>query len=100
MKRVLYFTAIILLPAILHAQDDVSVNATRPSASDNAYLTARGYTEIEIGGLIMEDFWTIPTLLKFGIHHNIELGFVLSGQVNHTELYGQSETEVGDPGGQ
>jgi len=57
------------------AQEQVAANPTRPSVSDNAHLTALGYTELEAGGLVADNRWTIPALLKFSVHRQIEVGF-------------------------
>ena len=57
------------------------MNPTRPSASDNAYLTARGYTEIEFGLAYDRDAWALPTLLKWTLHPRIELGFITPGLI-------------------
>lgn len=54
---------------------DVSANPTRPSASDNAFLTAKGYSEIEIGFASQKNFWSIPTLLKFSPSECVKLVF-------------------------
>lgn len=85
-----------LMPFAVSGQ--VSANATRPSASDNGYLTARGYAELELGGAVMENFWSIPALLKFSPAERVELAFAMSGILNHFSFPGFSDTEVGDPG--
>ena len=77
------------------AQEQVAANPTRPSVSDNAYLTALGYTELEAGGLVTDNLWTIPALLKFSVHRQIEVGFAMVGLLNHVD---GGDTEVGDPG--
>lgn len=92
----LVLLSIVLLGSSLTAQENITANATRPSASDNAYLTAPGYTELEIGGSVMEAFWSIPTFLKFAVHQRIELGFIMSGLINHTSFDDNGDTEVGD----
>lgn len=83
--------------SLLSAQE-FSANATRPSASDNGYLTAYGFTEIELGWAVEENYWSVPALLKFTALPNFELGFLMSGIVNHSEFAGSSDTEVGDFG--
>ncbi len=92
------FLSIVLLATPVAAQNDVTANPTRPSAADNAYLTAPGYIELEIGGAVMDKFWSIPTFSKFAVHKQVELGFIMSGLINHTRLNGNSDTEVGDAG--
>lgn len=77
------------------AQEQVSANPTRPSVSDNAYLTAPGYTELEAGGLVTNNLWTIPALLKFSVHRQLEVGFAMVGLLNHVD---GGDTEIGDPG--
>ena len=72
----------------------ISVNPTRPSASDNAYLTARGYTEIEFGLAYDRDAWALPTLLKWTLHPRIELGFITPGLIQSDD----SDVAFGDPG--
>lgn len=86
-----------VLPSFLVAQE-VSANATRPSTSDNGYITEYGFTELELGWFIQEDYWSVPTLLKFSAFEKLELGLIMSGIVNHSDFFGQSDTEVGDPG--
>ncbi len=89
---------ICIFPQITNAQVKVSANPTRPSAADNAYLTAYGYSEIEFGWASTEDAWTLPMLLKFSIHPAAELGFLMSGVLNYTNFNNKSETEAGTPG--
>lgn len=86
--------SIVIFPITVVAQEDVSPNPTRPSAADNAYITQLGYSELEFGLLSQDNFWNVPALLKFAFHKNIELGFLMSGLLNHSE----SENELGDPG--
>ena len=95
MKKILI---LFLITVSISVAQDVSTNATRPSASDNGYLTAYGYTELELGWFAQEDYWSIPALLKFSPFKKVELGFIMSGIVNHSEFLGQNETDVGDPG--
>ena len=64
---------------------EVFSNATRPSASDNGYLTEYGYTELEIGWTAEENYWSVPALLKFTALPNFELGFLMSGIVMNEE---------------
>ena len=81
----------------LSAQE-VSANATRPSASDNGYLTEYGYTELELGWYAQENFWSVPALLKFTAFPKFEFGFLMNGVIDHIEVGSQSDTDVGDPG--
>jgi len=87
----------IFFSSAIFSQEIIS-NATRPSASDNGYLTEYGYTELEIGWMAQENFWSVPALLKFTALPNFELGFLMSGVVNYIEFAGKSETKVGDFG--
>lgn len=80
------------------AQDNVTPNATRPSAADNAYLVHRGYSEIEMGMSFEDNFSTLPFLLKIGLLPTAELGLSMSGLFNHTRINGEGNTELGDPG--
>jgi hypothetical protein len=84
---------LLIIPIQTFAQD-VSPNPTRPSAADNAYLTQPGYTELEFGLSSQTNFWNLPTLLKFSFHENVEVGFLMSGLLNHFD----SENEIGAPG--
>ncbi|MGD9900535.1 MAG: hypothetical protein AB7T22_15525 [Calditrichaceae bacterium] len=102
MRRLLRAALLVLIscmfPLIADAQTKVTANPTRPSAADNAYLTAYGYSEIEFGWAAAEDAWTLPMLLKFSIHPAAELGFLMSGVLNYTNYNNNSETETGTPG--
>jgi hypothetical protein len=71
----------------------VSVNPTRPSASDNAFTTAEGYSEIEFGFSSIKNNWTLPLLLKIGMLQNLEFGFSMNGLLNSV-----TKTETGNPG--
>lgn len=86
-----------LITASIHAQE-ITANATRPSASDNGFLTVPGYAELEIGWAKERNFWSIPALLKITPFSNFELGFLMSGIVNHYEGNGIRDTETGDFG--
>lgn len=88
---------LILLSTRLYSQE-ISSNPTRPSAADNAYLTEYGYAEIELGWFAQEDYWSVPALLKITPIKKVELGFIMSGIVNHSEFFGKSETDIGDFG--
>ncbi len=96
MKRLIAILFFIFASSII--AQEVSANATRPSASDNAYLTEYGYTELELGWYTIEDFWSVPALLKFTFAKDFELGFLMNGIVDHSEFGNISETDVGDPG--
>ncbi len=94
MKKYVFVILLIIVTVRTNAQ--VSANATRPSASDNAYLTSKGYTELEMGFSSVTDFWSVPTFLKFSPSERIELGVILSGILNHSSV--EKNTEIGDPG--
>jgi hypothetical protein len=72
-------------------------NPTRPSASDNAFMTAPGYLEVETGLLLSDGFYSIPTLLKASLVKDMEFGFLMSGLINHRSKP-VTTTDVGDPG--
>ncbi|MCZ7602702.1 MAG: hypothetical protein QY331_16615 [Melioribacteraceae bacterium] len=92
-----FFVFLALMSTYLYSQE-ISSNPTRPSAADNAYITEYGYTEIELGWFAQEDYWSVPALLKITPIKKVELGFIMSGIVNHSEFFGNSETSVGDFG--
>ena len=94
----MYCVFIILIISAEMFSQTVSANPTRPSASDNAFLTEYGYTEIEIGIGAQKNFWAVPTLLKFSAIQNGEFGFIMNGLVNSSTTGGKTETKVGDPG--
>lgn len=94
MKKIL----LILIIASASFAQEVNANATRPSAADNGYITHYGYAELELGWFTQENFWSVPALLKFTALNKVELGLIMSGIINHTELVGKSETKVGDFG--
>ena len=87
----------LLLPSAASLAQPPDANPTRPAWGDNAFLAAPGHLELETGLTIGDNDFTIPTLLKASIITNMELGFLMSGIVNHV---GDpvDETEVGDPG--
>jgi hypothetical protein len=95
LKKILLL--IIVISSATLAQD-VSANPTRPSAADNGYVTEYGWTELELGWFGQENFWSIPALLKVSPLNKVELGFIMSGIVNHYEFPGNSKTERGDFG--
>lgn len=71
-----------------------TANPTRPSASDNAYLTEYGYTELEIGFSGNDNAYGFPALLKFTFLDELEAGLFIS-EIIH---YENNETNIGDPG--
>jgi len=75
----------------------VRANPTRPSASDNAFLTEYSYAELEFGLLAQTDSWTLPALLKFSPSRVFELGFSMTGLLNHYSAP-EAKTEFGDAG--
>lgn len=72
------------------------VNPTSPSVADNAYLTSPGYFEIEIGALLQENFYSLPTLIKFAINDRVELGVPISGVAEYNQA--QKKWDFGNPG--
>lgn len=75
----------------------VGVNPTRPSASDNAFITHYGYSEIELGMAFQKNFWNVPALIKVSPWEKIELGLIFSGLINHIGG-ADPKTEMGDKG--
>ena len=71
-----------------------TANPTRPSASDNAYLTEYGYSELEIGYSGDDNVDAVPALLKFSVLKKLEVGLFTAGFV----YYDGNEIEFGDPG--
>lgn len=96
----LMISACTMTPRTMRAQHAVAANPTRPSAADNGYLTARGHAEIESGWLRTDGGWSLPALLKFAVSDKVEVGFAMSGILNHTTAGGAGNTEAGDPGAQ
>lgn len=96
MKKIIVIYLLIFAGSIV--AQEVASNPTRPSASDNGFLTAPGYLELEIGWAGEENFWSVPALMKITPFSNFELGFLMSGIVNHYKFEGVSETETGDFG--
>lgn len=96
-KRIVSFLILLIAASsVLNAQ--YSINPTRPSASDNAFITSYGYSELEIGALIQKDFYSVPTLLKVSPHEQIEVGVSFSGLINHITFGDDSKTDFGDVG--
>ncbi len=91
------FAAFLFLLFEITAQ--VKVNPTRPSAADNAFLTAYSYSEIEFGLTAQEKFYGSPALLKFTPIKHVEFGVLTSGILNVTKN-GETKTETGDFGAQ
>lgn len=102
MRKQVYLTLNIILIFILAfsteiLSQNILANPTRPSASDNAFLTEYGYTEIEFGYAGQTNYSSLPLLLKFSALKTLELGFAMSGLVNSTYIGNKTETKVGDP---
>ncbi|MFQ5650605.1 MAG: hypothetical protein ACE5IY_11740 [bacterium] len=100
MKHPIFGCCLILLLVLasrVSAQEQPHASPTRPSASDNGYLTAPGYTELEVGFALAEDTWTLPALLKLSLQRRLEVGFIMQGILNHSD-FGDGDTELGDPG--
>lgn len=95
--RAKIFATILLITFQISAQ--VKVNPTRPSAADNAFLTAYSYSEIEFGLTAQENFYSSPALLKFTPITRIEFGVLTSGILN-VATNGETKTETGDLGAQ
>lgn len=93
-----YLIILILLTSSFSIAQEVAANATRPSASDNGYITEYGYTELELGWLFQEDYWSVPALLKLTPLSKIEVGLFMNGILNITKLGNTPESEIGDPG--
>ncbi len=98
MKKLAIFLLVLLAPTIALAQEGVTANPTRPSAADNAYLTAKGYAEIEFGASFQNNFTTLPALLKLAVSEKLEFGFAMSGILDRVSFGGESDTDVGAPG--
>lgn len=96
-RGLLAIGAVMLAPRVLPAQEQVQANPTRPSATDNAYLAAYGYTELEFGASFVRSAWSLPTLAKFAVHPKMELGVLFSGLLDHVAGKGGG-TELGTPG--
>lgn len=96
MIKYIVIIGLVITPEIF--SQGISANPTRPSASDNAFLTEYGYTEIEMGFAGQNNYWTIPTLLKFSILKKAEIGFSMNGLLNSTKIANSTETKAGDPG--
>ncbi len=98
--KFLHFVSLILLVSVLPPRlngQEVSANPTRPSSSDNAFLTANGYAEIETGWSSTSTLWTLPTLLKVTIDERIELGATAYGLLQQPK---GGTAAFGTPGGQ
>ena len=95
-RQTFYLMAIlsVMLIKIGFSQEDIRPNPTRPSASDNAYLTHLGYTELEFGFLSQTNFQSLPLLFKFTFHKNFELGLTMSGLIDRIN----GEYDFGNPG--
>lgn len=91
-------TLVTTLSAVQSGHCQVTANPTRPSASDNALLTAPGYAELESGVAFDDNGWTLPTLLKLTVSQKLEFGFNMQGLIQKPNS--DTDTEVGDPGAQ
>jgi hypothetical protein len=97
MKKIAFvFTLLSSIGLNVFAQ--YSINPTRPSASDNAFITSYGYSELEIGALVQKDFYSVPALLKVSPFERVEVGVSFSGLVNHSTFGDDSKTDFGDFG--
>lgn len=76
---------------------NVAANPTRPSVSDNAYKTATGYLELEVGVLFERNLISTPHLLKFGLSDRVELGFSSAG-IAFFDTAANTEKGFQDPG--
>ncbi|RMD49799.1 MAG: hypothetical protein D6830_04115 [Ignavibacteria bacterium] len=74
----------------------VSANPTRPSASDNAYITANKYLEMEFGLSTSEAGWSLPLLFKSSVFRNTEVGFFMNGLANYNSS--DETSDLGNPG--
>jgi len=97
MKLILNVVTLVFLLPLLSYSQEISANATRPSAADNGYITARGYAEIETGWLSSRSLWSSPTLLKVSMGSNLELGISATGLI---EKPIGSPAKFGIPGAQ
>ncbi len=98
MKASFYLVVVLSLLATSISRAQLpDASPTRPPASDNAFLTAPGYLEVETGLFLGDGFYSIPTQLKASIGKNMEFGFLMSGLINHTSKPVTS-TDIGDPG--
>ena len=61
---------------------EVPANPTRPSVSDNGFLTARGYLELELGWAQTASLGTLPMLLKMTPDRSFEIGVSATGLAN------------------
>jgi len=93
--RTLFIFSLSLSP--LARAQEVTANATRPSVSDNAFLTSWGYSEIEVGWLRTPTLWNTPSLLKFSLQERIELAFAMTGLFQEGQA---GKTDLGTPGAQ
>lgn len=105
-RALLFFSCVLLVTSLSLSQEQGETvsgntlpraNPTRPSASDNAFLTAPGYLEVEAGWAVSENYFTFPLLLKSAVLKDIEFGFLMSGLINHLSKP-VSSTDIGDPG--
>lgn len=99
MKNILFLNLVIVFfLTTSNNSQTVSSNPTRPSASDNAFITEYGYIEIETGFAAQKYLWSVPSLLKFTLIKNGEFGLIMNGILNGVTTNGKTETKIGDPG--
>jgi len=91
------FLLLLLFGNISYGQT-VSANATRPSATDNAFLTHPKYVELEAGLGLDENFLYSPLLFKIGLDSKVELGLIMNNLFVTRLDGGKSITQIGDPG--
>ncbi len=70
---------------------------TRTIFSDDAFPVEKNYVEAEIGAAIEKNHWSLPFLIKYAPIKNLELGFSLTGVLNH-DGNPINKTELGEPG--
>ena len=97
MRFILSVIMLVLLQPLSSSSQEISANATRPSAADNGYITARGYAEIETGWLSSQSLWSCPALLKVSVGSNLELGISATGLLEKPK---GSPAKFGIPGAQ
>lgn len=74
----------------------VSANPTRPSASDNAYITANKYLEMEFGLSTSSSGWSLPLLLKSSVSQKTEFGIFMNGLAYYNSS--DETSDLGNPG--
>lgn len=89
-KLVILISAIVFCSTSLFAQ---TANPTRPSASDNAYISEFGSPELELGAAFDDKVFSLPALLKLTFFPKLEAGISTTGLV----INNGNETNSGDP---